>query len=98
MTKISSELWYLIRAELEDPAWIEAEHELCLSMCRREWPRWCSYCGDYTVDECGHYLKWSEVDQQEDVDHKRLMLPMDDLPDGDFEVSYQWMTSMFTDV
>lgn len=55
ITKLSPELWFLIRGELEDTIWMEAEHELVLLL--------------NLVDPSPNApLKWSEVTDEALVD------------------------------
>lgn len=48
INRMTSELWSLVRAQLEDIAWIEAEHELVLSV-RVNSPYCHVECADYAM-------------------------------------------------
>lgn len=88
VSRIPLELWLLIRAELEDIVWIEAENELIRSMYHSEK----EYARD--LERLGPALKWSEVFGQyhyetswEDELHFLLTFSFDTLSEEDSKVS-----------
>lgn len=59
---MAQELWSLVRVELQDIVWIEAEHELVLSIRVRDLPYCIAECYEYSESgKCSHPLTWEGV-------------------------------------
>lgn len=96
ITKMTPALWSLIQAELEDMAWIEAEHELVLSV-RVNSPYCDVECADYVrLGKCPHFLTWDGLEGYNDGGRDKRDLrniyslmhrPFDNMSEDSSEVS-----------
>lgn len=68
ITKISPEVWFLVRAELEDIVWIDAEHELVLSVQRVRLPLNLNADVPRSITRFNVPFKWPDTNGEDAVD------------------------------
>lgn len=91
-TRIAAELWSLIRAELENMVWIEAEGDLVKSVLRERCP--CCHSDD-EGSQSGRSspLLWATVESQDELDedlfYPLMQSPFDTLSMQDLKVSFR---------